>query len=104
MLGKNSKLRSLFFTVVLNIFGVVIAFILIEMLFRTNSHLVPRREVRVNPPVRRINPFRDEMHQVKLSPLSALLVKARSEGDFRENTAKADMSASVSEMSGVPGR
>jgi len=46
--------------------GVGIAFGLMELLLRARPDLVPR-EVRVNPPARRVNAFVDETYAIKLS-------------------------------------
>ena len=48
------------------ILAVGIAFLMMEVLLRTYPNLVPR-EIRVNPPVRRVQAFKVKSHDVKLS-------------------------------------
>jgi hypothetical protein len=48
------------------LFGVVMALGLVELLLRANPHLVPI-EVRVSPPVRRLDALAEQTYQVKLS-------------------------------------
>ena len=60
------NLKAVLGNVTLVILGVGIALGLMELLLRTNPNLVPR-EVRVNPPVRRVQAFKDETYDVKLS-------------------------------------
>ena len=60
------NLKAVLGNVALVILGVGIALGLMELFLRTNPNLVPR-EVRVNPPVRRVQAFKDETYEVKLS-------------------------------------
>ena len=60
------NLKAALGNIALVILGVGIALGLMELLLRTNPNLVPR-EVRVNPPVRRVRAFVDETYDVKLS-------------------------------------
>jgi hypothetical protein len=52
--------------IILGIFGAGIALGVMELLLRTHPHLVPA-EVRVSPPVRRIESFAERTYDVKLS-------------------------------------
>lgn len=65
-LGIKRSLIPVLGNVALVMLGVGIALGLMELLLRTNPNWVPR-EVRVNPPVRRVQAFIDETYDVKLS-------------------------------------
>jgi hypothetical protein len=60
------NLKAVLGDVALVILGVGVALGLMELLLRTNPNLVPGG-VRVNPPVRRVQAFKDETYEVKLS-------------------------------------
>jgi len=65
-LGIWRSLVPVFGKVALVLLGVGIGLGLMELLLRTNANWVPR-EVRVDPPVRRVQAFIDESYEVKLS-------------------------------------
>ena len=65
-LGLNRRLIPVLGNVALLMMGLGLGFGMMELLLRANPNLVPR-EVRVNPPVRRVPAFVDENYGIKLS-------------------------------------